>query len=77
MDNGQLIRYSAPTKFDCAEYGTLWIQILDDCKEMYIQVHKDENAPHWIPIGAFLEKALHAKLFEEGFLEECLKTFNP
>lgn len=76
MDNGQLVRYNAPTKFDTAEYGKMWVQMLDDGKEIYIQVSKDDTAPHWIRIGSFLEKVFYPKLYEESFIRECLDAYN-
>ncbi len=76
MDNGHLIRYSAPTKYDTALYGAIWIQMLDDCKDMYIQVSKDDQNPQWIRIGKFLEKAFSANLFDEDFISKCLEAYN-
>lgn len=75
MDNGILVRYSAPTKYDSAEYGQIWRQQLDNRYEQYIQVSKDEEKPEWIKMGVFLEKALCHKFYDETFIKECLKQY--
>jgi hypothetical protein len=75
MDNGHLVRYSAPTKYDTAEYGKVWQQMLDDGSKAFIQVSKDEQNPHWVEMGKFLEKVFAHKLYDEDFVLECLNIY--
>jgi len=76
LDNGILVRYSSPTKFDSAGYGQIWRHILDNGHEQFIQVSKDPEKPDWIRMGKFLEKALSHKFYDEPFIEECLERYS-
>lgn len=76
MDNGRLVRYTSPTKFDGAEYGQIWERILEDfTHELWIQTSQDEANPSWIRIGSFLEKVFSARLYDDEFLKECLEKY--
>jgi len=76
VDNGILVRYSAPTKFDYAEYGQIWRQLLDhNSYEHYIQVSKESESPSWIAMGTFLEKALENNFCDDLFIKNCLKDY--
>jgi len=49
------VKYSSPTKFDHAPYGTRWKSIInEDSCSTYIQLSKDENDPKWVEFGSFL-----------------------
>lgn len=71
-------KYTTPTSFDSAEYGTRW-RVLghdeQDC-QIYIQVSKEINNPKWCKIGSFLEKSFEDYMLHEKFIESCLLLFN-
>jgi hypothetical protein len=75
MEQSRLIRYSAPTRFDLAEYGTRWNQHLDDAQELWIQTSRDESNPLWMKMGNFLELVFAKELETEKFLKECLEKY--
>jgi hypothetical protein len=68
-------KYSAPTKLDFAEQGSLIKSITDDGTHIYIQVHKDEERPQWINLGHFFEKALSDLISKKDFMSECMKRY--
>jgi hypothetical protein len=69
-------RFSAPTKLDFAEYGSICKTITDHGTDLYIQTCKDEEKPHWISMGLFFEKALIELIQKKDFMDECLKLYD-
>lgn len=81
MDNTQnvLTRYTHPTKFDVAPYGTLWKEVNSSGDySLFIQLGKDiseTNAVNWVGIGAFLETAFKESLLKPEFINKCLELY--
>lgn len=73
----KLIRYCPPTKLDPAPFGTIYHVIGDEAvaEQEYIQVSDKESYPHWERIGDFLEEVFHESLNDQGFINECLRTY--
>jgi hypothetical protein len=69
-----LERYSKPTKFDLASYGTLWKDISEDKSSWYVQMSNEET-PRWEPLGYVLETAFNTHILDQKFLDECLRLY--
>ncbi len=69
-----LIKYSAPSKFTNEPYGQIWKAMHDDnLSTLYIQTSRNEEDPHWMKMGEFLEKAFGQQVTEESFIKGCLE----
>lgn len=68
-------KYAAPTKFDQAEYKTIWEEELDTETRWYIQVSKDSQNPIWITIGEFFTKIYQSCLGDGLFIDEQVELF--
>jgi hypothetical protein len=68
-------KYAAPTKYDQAEYKSIWEQHLDTETKWYIQVSKDSQNPIWITIGEFFTKIYQSCLGDGLFIEEQMELF--
>lgn len=64
-------RYSNPTKYDLAKYGTLCI----NNDTIYIQVSKDPEASKWITLGEMLAIAYQGSIESKDFIENCLMLY--
>lgn len=76
MSTEVLVRYSSPTKYDLAPYGTI-CQVLGDNavqEALHIQVGHGETST-WITMGEFLEKVFKDKLLDASFIQECLQSY--
>jgi hypothetical protein len=69
-----LVRYTHPTKFEIAPYGTIWKAMEDDKHMLFIQLGKEENV-NWVKMGDFLEGIFGKIIGEEEFIEGCLYLF--
>jgi hypothetical protein len=69
-------RYSMPSKYDVAPYGTI-VKVVgdDDSYQLVVQLSKDSLLSEWMPIGKLLEGAFKDKLSDEKFIEQCLKDY--
>ena len=66
------IRYTHPTVFENAPYGTIWKAMEDGDKyKLFIQTGKD-NVVNWLKIGDFFEAIFERLIFEEEFIDGCL-----
>lgn len=71
----RLIRYSAPTNLDKMPFATQWKQLHDDeAFDLFIQLGTEEE-PEWRSMGGMLELAFYDILFNEAFLNECLRLY--
>lgn len=68
-------KYAAPTKYDQADYKTVWKQQLDNHIQWYIQVSKDKENPIWITIGEFFTKIYQSCLGDGLFIDEQVELF--
>ena len=68
-------KYAAPTKYDIADYKTLWEHQLDNGTNWYIQMSKDKENPLWITIGEFFTKIYQSCLGDGLFMEEQVELF--
>lgn len=76
MENGRLVRYTPPTRFDVGEYGQIWEKLNDDnSHELWIQTNTEESNPLWVRVGYVLEKVFSAQMYDEKFLKECLEKY--
>ena len=70
-----VIRYTIPTKFDMAPYGTICKVLLDNDKvEHFIQLGQSDV--QWKRLGTFFEEAFDGFLHDRGFVDECLALFS-
>lgn len=69
-----LIRYTHPTKFEEAPYGTLWKEMNSSGGyTLFIQMGKD--TVNWVGIGVFLEMVFKNSLLEPRFIDHCLEVY--
>ena len=67
-----LIRYSHPTVFEAAPYGTIWKEMGDDNKyTFFVQTGKD-GLVNWLKMGDFLEDVFRPLLENPDFIEKCM-----
>lgn len=53
----RIVKYSRPTHYDKAAYGTIWEAQLETTVENYIQLNSETDSPaQWSKLGEFLEK---------------------
>lgn len=72
----QIEKFSVPTKFDMAPYGTVWKSLGDgENYELWIQACRDQFDPQWIKMGSFLERVYKDKFTDEKWLNEILKLY--
>ena len=70
-------RYTMPTKYDIAPFGTL-CQVVGDGGEIYhvlIQISHDEKRANWMPVGQFFERIFSPIINNSSFIKECLNLF--
>lgn len=69
-------RYSPPTRFDAAPFGTLCTVIGDDESQItyFIQLGHGEHA-QWEPLGDFIAFVYKDKIHDPDFISECLKKY--
>ena len=68
------IRYSIPSTYENAPYGTITKCILDQAIIIYIQVSKDKT--EWIPLSEFLEIVFLPQIEDTSFINTCLKLYD-
>ena len=64
-------RYSNPTKYDLAPYGTI-------CKNndnIFIQISKDPEASNWLYIGDFFQIIYQKSILSDDFIKKCLDIY--
>jgi len=73
----EVIRYTAPTKYDKAPYGTICLVMGEHeiCVETHIQVSQSDIDPEWKPMSYLLEKAFHDFIHDKEFIKECLMLY--
>lgn len=72
-----LERFSVPTKYDAAPYGTLCsVKQDDDTIVYYIQISNDPECIVWERVGYFLEGIFLELIKDPSFREQCLKKRN-
>lgn len=86
-----ITRYHPPTKYDQLPLGTICKTIhdhsptvsydlnpaitTDDSFDLYIQLSKDADHPHWERFGIFLEKTFCEDSTDKKFINSCLKKY--
>lgn len=69
----QLVRYSAPTRYDLAPRGTICKVMGDaDVYSIYIQAGNNPETASWLPIGDLLEKTFASYIVDHEFIKACL-----
>jgi len=72
----EVIKHTLPNKLTVLPFGTTWVvQGNEKTNLTYVQVSRDEENPHWITMGDFLEIAFASELKNQDFLQKCLKKF--
>lgn len=67
------IRYTPPTRYDKAPYGSLCKVMKDnDESTLYIQINEEEDQAEWMQISDFLEKVFSNHILNNGFINACL-----
>jgi hypothetical protein len=68
------LRYTTPTKYDKAPYGTICKVVGDSEKyDLYIQVYGDNvEECHWIKLGDYLETAFKEGILNQEFIDDLL-----
>lgn len=76
MKSLQVYKYSAPTRYDQLQCGTIWNNMGEDSKVVrYIQASQDETFPNWQILGDFLEKSLAMDIADKKFIDKCVKSY--
>jgi hypothetical protein len=74
----RLIRYTAPTKYDLAPYGTVCTVKGDQYKsepdQVFIQVGEGETST-WVSYGEFLEVVFKNKSSDNVFINDNLSKY--
>lgn len=69
-----LERFTVPTRYDAAPYGSLCMVKKDDGRpEYYIQKSTDPEVADWERFGIFLEHLFEEDIKDSTFIKECLK----
>ena len=70
-------RFSPPGKYDKAPHKTIYRLSKDDSHwEYFIQLSENEDEPHWLPMGYFLEHAFEGFLKDDAFIKECMRLYD-
>ena len=68
-----IVRYTPPTRYDVAEYGTIRrVMESDKPLDLYVQISKDIESPIWNKMGDFLEKVFRVESQDEEFVKKGL-----
>jgi hypothetical protein len=70
-----LMRICPPSRYDPAPYKTICYVEGEDGVDGYIQVSKDHETPHWVPMGDFLYKVFRDKLSDDKFIDTCFGRY--
>lgn len=77
MVNEIVIRYSAPTKYDVAKFGTIYKVMGDDeSYELFVQLSEEDSVANWQPMSYLLEKTFRSFLTNPDFVSQCLHLFS-
>ena len=69
-------RYTQPTKFDFAPFGTMARVMKDnEAPEVYIQTGSQES-PDWKHMGWLLERVYESRYTDKAFIDECLRVID-
>lgn len=71
-----LQRYTAPTKYDLAPFGTI-VKVIGDGEdyELYIQLSKDELNANWKKVRHLLERTFSEYINNKDFIDACLDIY--
>ena len=73
MVNEVNVRYSAPSKYDIANHGTIFkVMGENNSYELFVQCSSNLESPEWKPINYLLEKTFHDFLTDKDFISLCL-----
>lgn len=72
-----IVRYTMPTKYDVAKFGTICKVVGDNGScELIVQLGGDEAISNWKPIGYLLEQCFHSFLNDPVFVSCCLHLYS-
>lgn len=75
MEINVWVRYTHPTVFETAPYGTIWKEMGDDDNYcLFIQLGKG-SLVNWVRMGTFLEKAFKKEVLDKTFIKDCLDLY--
>ena len=66
-------RFSNPTKFDIAPYGTIY----QHGEKLFIQVSKNTEVSNWLTLGDFLTECFNDSSMDPEVIEQCLLDYKP
>jgi hypothetical protein len=73
MIKDPVIRYSPPSKYDVADYGTIYKVVGEnDSHEYFVQCSPNLESPDWRPYSYLLEKAFSCFAVNNAFIKLCL-----
>lgn len=72
----EVVRYSMPSKYDVAKFGTI-CKVMGDNEsfELFIQLGAPEGSD-WKPINYLLEKTFDPFITNPDFISLCLRIFS-
>ena len=75
MEKNANIRYSLPTRYDKAEYGSICKVVSDnDTYILYVQTSNDNEHSNWVKISEILEKTFETYSQIPQFIFCCLEV---
>lgn len=71
------VKYSPPSKYEVAKFGTIYKVIGDsgDGIKIYVQTSENESNPSWRLIEDLLLDVFYPILLNSSFIDACLKTY--
>jgi hypothetical protein len=69
-------RYTPPSKYDLAPFGTI-VKVIGDGEEteLYIQLSKDEMNANWKKVRHLLERTFSEYIDNKDFINACLDIY--
>lgn len=73
MEEKVTVRYTAPTRYDKAAWGSI-CKVMSDSDEFsyYIQITKNEDHAHWVKVEDFLSNVFYEYIENQNFILACL-----
>jgi hypothetical protein len=69
----QLVRYSAPTRYDLAPRCTICKVMGDESiYKLYVQISEATDSASWIPMGELLERTFDSFTQDHEFIAACV-----
>ena len=77
MSDQVIEKFTPPTRYDHASFGTLYKNMQDESlSEYYIQLSKDANDPNWERLGLFIVKLFEEFVTHPDFVSSLIAIYN-